>query len=243
MTAPLDVEQACCAHMQIEWRTEIVEDGGTNVRGEPCAATRGWWECTSGCGTTFGPRHLPPSEVDAIEKLVPSDAPIRTGEATKCPQHFYEIGGPCTCTPSKVETDAQHSFGDGECAWLVYFEDQDHRPEVFTGRGGEMGAKARYLDARQAWSCHLFHSVAWNISPELEPTFKHRHLQAPAPETDAEKARREAHMKLDRYFAATTPKESLRLWREVWESVEHAQFLEGQIDAARQSASGEKVNG
>lgn len=70
-----------------------------------------------------------------------------------------------------IRKHAGHQWGDGEEAWLVYFEDNYHRPELFTGRGAEVGAKARFLDARQAWSCHLFRAVAWNLSNDVMPTF------------------------------------------------------------------------
>lgn len=44
-----------------------------------------------------------------------------------------------------------------ETTWLIYFEDVDHRPEIFGGAdNAEAGARARLIDARWAWSCHLF---------------------------------------------------------------------------------------
>lgn len=37
-------QRGCCAHSRVSYRTEGIE----------CGATRGWWECDSGCGTKFG---------------------------------------------------------------------------------------------------------------------------------------------------------------------------------------------
>lgn len=37
--------------------------------------------------------------------MIPSDAPIHQGERPKCPKHFYEMAGPCTCpdgTPLRI---------------------------------------------------------------------------------------------------------------------------------------------
>lgn len=39
--------------------------------------------------------------------------------------------------------------------WIVYFEDPDKRPEVFFGPGAEEGARRRYKQAYDHWSCHL----------------------------------------------------------------------------------------
>jgi len=37
--------------------------------------------------------------------------------------------------------------------WLIYFEDADMRPELFTS---EDSARARLMACRQNWNCHLF---------------------------------------------------------------------------------------
>lgn len=41
--------------------------------------------------------------------------------------------------------------------WIVYYEDADVRPEVFTT---EEAARARLVQARVSWAAHLFHSDA-----------------------------------------------------------------------------------
>jgi hypothetical protein len=67
-------DRACCAHIRVEWRTEIVVDGGANLRGEPCEATRGWWECTSRCGTRFQPITVEIIEIDEDGVVHPAGA-------------------------------------------------------------------------------------------------------------------------------------------------------------------------
>lgn len=55
-------EQACCAHLRVEYRSERVEEDvpaypsrGAYVghAGGPMMVTRGWWECAHGCGARF----------------------------------------------------------------------------------------------------------------------------------------------------------------------------------------------
>jgi hypothetical protein len=41
--------------------------------------------------------------------------------------------------------------------WLLYFEDADRRPEIFTD---EAGARTRFADCSHTWACHLFKSAA-----------------------------------------------------------------------------------
>lgn len=43
-----------------------------------------------------------------------------------------------------------------EPSWLIFFEDQDMRPEFFTD---ESAAKARMAVLSQSWSCHLFVAI------------------------------------------------------------------------------------
>lgn len=64
----------------------------------------------------------------------------------------------CTCVPS-VNSPVEQADDDDTTWWLIHFEDQDHGPEMFGGLGAEIGARARLIDARQAWACHLFVSV------------------------------------------------------------------------------------
>ena len=45
-------------------------------------------------------------------------------------------------------------------AWLIYFEDVDVRPEIFTGEGAEQAARHAYKRALTNWNCHLFQKVA-----------------------------------------------------------------------------------
>jgi hypothetical protein len=45
---------------------------------------------------------------------------------------------------------------DDPDVWLLWYEDPDHGPEIFSGSGATARATARYDQQRQAWSCHLF---------------------------------------------------------------------------------------
>jgi hypothetical protein len=42
--------------------------------------------------------------------------------------------------------------------WLIYFEDQDQKPEIFTS---EKAAKERFLSLLPNWNCHLFMECAY----------------------------------------------------------------------------------
>jgi len=46
------MDNACCAHLRVSWRTESVGGG----------LTRGWWECDFDCGMRFGPDAAVPKE-------------------------------------------------------------------------------------------------------------------------------------------------------------------------------------
>ncbi len=43
--------------------------------------------------------------------------------------------------------------------WIIYFEDADKAPEVFTGEGSGEAARVRFAECQLAWTCHLFASV------------------------------------------------------------------------------------
>ena len=45
-------------------------------------------------------------------------------------------------------------------AWLIYFDDADIKPEVFTGEGAGEFAQKRYESLCQHWSVTLFYSAA-----------------------------------------------------------------------------------
>lgn len=49
---------------------------------------------------------------------------------------------------------------DENDVWLIFFEDADQPPEIFSGEGAKEAARRRFADVRQAWSCHLFRRVA-----------------------------------------------------------------------------------
>jgi hypothetical protein len=44
--------------------------------------------------------------------------------------------------------------------WLIYYYDQDARPEMFAGEGAEVAAMARFEQMRTAWTCVLLKEVA-----------------------------------------------------------------------------------
>lgn len=52
-------------------------------------------------------------------------------------------------------------------AWLIWYEDPDHKPEVFVGEGAEEAARRRFAQARDAWSCHLFQRIADSTAPDV----------------------------------------------------------------------------
>ena len=45
-------------------------------------------------------------------------------------------------------------------AWLIYFEDQSEKPEIFSGCGAEVAARERFRVLSFAWNCHLFQKIA-----------------------------------------------------------------------------------
>lgn len=47
----------------------------------------------------------------------------------------------------------------GPGTWILFFEDQDMRPEHFGGTGAREAAIKRYIQASTQWSCHLFQKM------------------------------------------------------------------------------------
>ncbi len=45
-----------------------------------------------------------------------------------------------------------------ECIWVIWFEDAEVLPEVFTGTGAEAAARKRFESAIVSWSAHLLKS-------------------------------------------------------------------------------------
>ncbi len=43
-------------------------------------------------------------------------------------------------------------------AWLIYFDDKDIPPEVFTGPGADAAASSRLISLEQSWSVTLFYA-------------------------------------------------------------------------------------
>lgn len=51
--------------------------------------------------------------------------------------------------------------------WLIYFEDDEMRPEVFTGDGAESAARKRFAALDQAWNVILFKALP--APPQEDP--------------------------------------------------------------------------
>lgn len=47
-------------------------------------------------------------------------------------------------------------------AWLIYFEDHEVRPEIFTGENAEEAARCRFIAISDNWNAHLFECVKSN---------------------------------------------------------------------------------
>lgn len=45
-------------------------------------------------------------------------------------------------------------------AWLIWYDDADQKPEIFTGDGATVAAAERFRIVRDQWNCHLFRRVA-----------------------------------------------------------------------------------
>lgn len=41
-------------------------------------------------------------------------------------------------------------------AWLILYDDQDVKPEIFSGEGAEAAAKYRFRQLSTNWNAHLF---------------------------------------------------------------------------------------
>ncbi len=69
------MENACCAHMRVSYRTRVSRPG---------LVVEAWWECDSDCGKRFSPDAAPPKELrgvfnpgsasDQVPEPPPSDA-------------------------------------------------------------------------------------------------------------------------------------------------------------------------
>lgn len=44
-------------------------------------------------------------------------------------------------------------------AWIIWFEDEDVAPEIFSGHGATEAAGKRFAMVRSNWNCHLFQRV------------------------------------------------------------------------------------
>lgn len=47
-----------------------------------------------------------------------------------------------------------------ECLWIIYYEDKDAKPEVFSHAGARLAAEARYAQAQMNWNCTLLVDAA-----------------------------------------------------------------------------------
>jgi hypothetical protein len=61
---------------------------------------------------------------------------------------------------ARLQAQADRWNGPVGGAWILRFEDVDVDDEIFLGEGAEATARARFEQARQAWSCSLFREVA-----------------------------------------------------------------------------------
>ena len=71
--------------------------------------------------------------------FIPPDGPVMQGEPSRCPRHFYELDGPCTCQPEVRQCSEHVHFGELHEACLCgrvffarsgpYYFDPEHEPE------------------------------------------------------------------------------------------------------------------
>lgn len=54
-----------------------------------------------------------------------------------------------------VKASGAHGAADPS-EWLIYFDDADRRPELFSGKGAATAANRRYVELCNNWSVHLF---------------------------------------------------------------------------------------
>lgn len=48
---------------------------------------------------------------------------------------------------------------DDRVHWAILYDDQDRRPQIFSGENAEAAARATLARSRIQWGCHLFRSV------------------------------------------------------------------------------------
>lgn len=71
---------------------------------------------------------------------IPNDISVRMAQAFCA--HYRPVVG--TIFPAKPKI------------FILFFEDRDRLPEVFSGEGAERGAYKRWDQAKTSWACHLF---------------------------------------------------------------------------------------
>jgi hypothetical protein len=63
------------------------------------------------------------------------------------------------CEKDWKDTPASEKPAQEEGPYIIYYEDQDVRPEIFMGAGARIAAEQRYTTAKHQWACHLFAKV------------------------------------------------------------------------------------
>ena len=74
-----------------------------------------------------------------------------------------------TALPDMGGAAAMREPSDEE-VWLIWYEDQDRKPELFSGCGATEAAKRRYEQLSITWNCHLFRKVSPSIDKPTTTT-------------------------------------------------------------------------
>jgi hypothetical protein len=87
-----------------------------------------------------------------------------------CLQHIADALDQCKAEVNEALTFPSSPPSDTvtisrECAWLIYFDDRDMPPEIFTGCGAEDAAHKRFKMVSGNWNCTLFQSVSPSPPP------------------------------------------------------------------------------
>lgn len=76
--------------------------------------------------------------------------PVGDSACECCTHHWHALS-----TLPAVQNDTPAISPHPDTLWVVWFEDATHGHEVFFGPGAEDGARRRYEQAKDNWSCHL----------------------------------------------------------------------------------------
>lgn len=93
-------------------------------------------------------------------------------ESNRHCQYAQDVGMPeyrCAVECQYMQSATGAITPSPETLWMVYYEDRDVPPELFFGPGAEEGARRRYKDALNNWSCHLLVRVPTDSHNPKEP--------------------------------------------------------------------------